>query len=315
MTEMSHRQAVLTMVGVTFLWSIAGIVSRQLEQAAAFEVTFWRSASNALALAGLLAWRMGPTALWQRLRQPDRLLWASGACWTVMFTAFMVALTVTSVAHVLITMALAPVFTALLARWTLGHKLAARTQWAIAVAALGIGAMFGREVLAGRPQDLLGMAIALSVPLAGATMWTLLQQASRRGSGASGSPHADMTPAVLLGALGSALLSLPLAWPLRASAHDIAWLSLLGVFQLAVPCMLAVRAGRVLKAPEAALLGLLEVVMGVAWTWLGAGERPQEPVLWGGAVVLLALAGNEVAALTAARAPTPADGKDVSPSV
>ena len=46
---LSHRQAVLTMVGVTLLWSIAGVVTRHLESAASFEVTFWRSAANALA--------------------------------------------------------------------------------------------------------------------------------------------------------------------------------------------------------------------------------------------------------------------------
>jgi drug/metabolite transporter (DMT)-like permease len=61
--------------------------------------------------------------------------------------------------------------------------------------------------------------------------------------------------------------------------------------------VLAVAAGRVLKAPEAALLGLLEIIFGVAWTWLGGNESPTAAVLGGGGLVLLALAGNEAVAL------------------
>ncbi|MFZ2988445.1 MAG: permease, partial [Ideonella sp.] len=78
---MTHSRAVATMVLVTLLWSIAGIVSRQLESAAAFEVTFWRSAANAVALAGLLVWHRGWPALQHTLRHGGKALWISGLCW------------------------------------------------------------------------------------------------------------------------------------------------------------------------------------------------------------------------------------------
>ena len=51
---MSHRKAVWVMVAAALLWSIAGVVSRHLEAARGFEVTYWRSAFNALALVVLL---------------------------------------------------------------------------------------------------------------------------------------------------------------------------------------------------------------------------------------------------------------------
>ena len=70
----------------------------------------------------------------------------------------------------------------------------------------------------------------------------------------------------------------------KRQAHDLGLLALLGVVQLAIPCLMAVSAARVLSAPEIALLGLLEVVFGVLWTWLGAGEAPSAAVLGGGAV-------------------------------
>ncbi|HVK31572.1 MAG TPA: EamA family transporter, partial [Burkholderiaceae bacterium] len=134
----THGRAVVAMVAVTLMWSIAGVVTRWLDGSAPFEMTFWRSAANALALLVLLSLLRGPATLWRSLREGGRAPWLSGACWAVMFTAFMLALTLTSVANVLVTMALAPLFTALAARFALGHRLAARTWVAIVLAGAGI---------------------------------------------------------------------------------------------------------------------------------------------------------------------------------
>ena len=123
--------------------------------------------------------------------------------------------------------------------------------------------------------------------------FTLLQQRAGAARDDCGRTQ-DMLPAVMLGALLSALAMLPLAWPLQASNHDIGLLALLGVVQLAIPCLLVVRLARELPAPEIALLALLEVIFGVLLAWLGAGEVPAASTLAGGALVLGALAGNEL---------------------
>ena len=115
---------------------------------------------------------------------------------------------------------------------------------AIAVAGVGIAWMFGREMQLGSGA-LAGMAVALAVPLAGAANWTVLQHISH-GNADPDEPSHDMLPAVWIGAVLSALASLPLGWPLRASGHDLALLALLGVLQLAIPCLLAVWLARVL---------------------------------------------------------------------
>jgi len=289
---MTHRKAVWMMIAAALMWSIAGVVTRQLEAARSFEITFWRSSFNALALVALLSWLRGPVALWQSLRTGGRALWVSGLCWCVMFTAFMVALTLTTVANVLVTMSIAPLLTALLARLTLGHRLAPRTWGAVLLAGAGIAWMYGSEFSAGGAQHVLGTVVALAVPVAAAVNWTLLQHLKSRAGGG-----ADMLPAVLLGALLSSVLTLPLALPFAASAADLSLLALLGVVQLAIPCLMAVAAARVLSAPEISLLGLLEVVFGVAWAWLGGGESPTVAVLGGGLLVLGALVANEVLAL------------------
>ncbi|MBX3635056.1 MAG: DMT family transporter [Rubrivivax sp.] len=288
---MTHRSAVWAMVACSLMWSIAGVVSRHFEAAQGFEVTFWRSAFNALALVLMLGEMRGPSALWATLRGGGRALWLSGLCWATMYTAFMMALSFTTVANVLVTMAIGPLLTALLARAVLGHRLAPRTWAAIALAGAGIAWMYGHEISAGDPRHLLGVLIALAVPVAAAVNWTLLQHLRGRDD------PPDMLAAVLLGALLSAAVMLPLALPFAATVRDLSLLGLLGVVQLAIPCLLAVVAARVLAAPEISLLGLLEVLFGVAWAWLGAGEAPSGAVLAGGALVLLALAGNEALGL------------------
>ena len=297
MIALTHRRAVATMLVVTLLWSIAGVVSRHLDSARSFEVTFWRAAANGVALALLLSWWRGPAQLWRSIREGGRTMALSALCWCVLFTSFMLALTMTTVANVLITMSLAPVFTALIARIVLGQRLPLRTWVAVVVAGIGIAWMYGSQVGGGSASDLWGTLVALTVPIAGATMWTLAQVNAR----AHPDERRDMTPAVLIGTTLSSLLMLALAWPLQASRHDVGLLVMLGVVQLAIPCVLAVAVGAVLKAPEASLLGLLEVLFGVAWTWLGSDEAPTPAVIGGGSLVLLALAANEALALWGSR--------------
>jgi drug/metabolite transporter (DMT)-like permease len=102
----------------------------------------------------------------------------------------------------------------------------------------------------------------------------------------------DMVPAVLIGALLSACATLPFASPFQATIQDVAWLSMLGLVQLAIPCTLVVLCARVLPAADISLLALLEVVFGTVLVWLFANEDPSFRVLTGGTLVLVALLFN-----------------------
>ncbi|MGH6626200.1 MAG: DMT family transporter [Burkholderiaceae bacterium] len=282
--KLSHTRAVWLMVAVTLMWSIAGVVTRQLEHARSFEVTFWRSFFTLVSLLTILLGVDG-RQVFGKIRHGGATLWISGVCWSVMFTAFMVAITLTTVANVLVTMSVGPLLTALLARIFIGHRLPLRTWGAIMVAGLGIAYMYGTQVSGGH---IAGTLVALCVPIAGAVNWTVVQRSHAQGN------NVDLVPAVLLGALISSLATLPLALPFAATAHDMGWLALLGLVQLAIPCALSVMCARVLKAPEVALLALLEVIFGIALAWLGANEAPGPTVLTGGALVIGALATNEL---------------------
>lgn len=282
--KLTHTRAVFLMVAATLLWSIAGVVTRQLEQARSFEVTFWRSFFTVASLLVILPFFQG-RAVFARIRSGGAALWLSGACWSVMFTAFMVALTLTSVANVLVTMALGPFVTAIIARIAIGHRIAPRTWAAILVAGAGIAYMYGVQIEAGR---FTGTLVALCVPIAGGVNWTISQRAHAQGQ------QVDLVPAVLVGAVISSLFTLPLALPFAATARDVGLLAMLGLVQLAIPCVLAMLCARVLQAPEMSLLALLEVIFGILLAWVGAGEVPRPTVLTGGTLVIGALLMNEL---------------------
>lgn len=282
--QLSHNRAVGLMVAVALMWSTAGVVTRHLDAARSFEVTFWRAFFTALSLLVLLPLLRG-RRVFADMRHAGMAFWLSGVCWSVMFTAYMVALTLTSVGNVLVTMALGPLMTALMARIFIGHRIPARTWTAIAVAGAGIAYMYGSQVQGGQ---LVGTLVALCVPIAGATNWTITQNSHAKGH------DVDLVPAVFVGAVISCLVTLPLAFPFQATAHDLGLLGFLGVFQLAIPCVLSVMCARVLKAPEISLLALLEVVFGILLAWVGAGEAPGQTVLVGGTLVIGALVANEL---------------------
>jgi len=269
------------MVIAPVLWSTAGVVTRHIERAQPTEQVFWRSlfAFCFVLLALLALHRRNALKIMQSVGWPGLV---SGAMWAIMFTAFLFALSLTTTANTLVMMSVSPLLTAVLAWLFLKDPLPLRTWIAAGAAAAGIIWMFHNNFSS---HHLLGMLVALVIPVAAAINVVTLRASAAK---------LDLVPAVMLGGALSCLIALPLALPLQASGRDIALLAFLGFFQLGLPCMLLVIASRTLLAPEIALLGLLEVVLGPLWAWLGAGEVPAESTLLGGLVVLGALVGNEL---------------------
>jgi drug/metabolite transporter (DMT)-like permease len=282
---MTRGAALALMVAAPVLWSSAGVVTRHIERAEPIEQVFWRSFFAFAFVAGALVFTK---------RNPLRAAVAaggvglfSGAMWAVMFTAFIIALSLTTTANALVVMSIAPLLTVVCARIVLTDPIPLRTWLAALAAMAGIAVMFGSSV--DDAKHVGGIGVALVIPVASALNVVALRKHSTT---------VDLIPAVMLGGALSALIALPFALPISASARDLALLAFLGVFQLGLPCMFLVLASRALLAPEIALLGLLEVVLGPLWAWLGAGETPATSTLTGGALVLVALAGNELAALS-----------------
>lgn len=283
---MTRATGLALMVAAPVLWSSAGVVTRHIQRAEPFEQVFWRSLfAFAFVFAVLIFRKAHP---WKALQKAGIPGLVSGLMWAVMFTAFLFALSMTTTANTLVVMSVSPLLTAVLSRFALKDPLPLRTWIAAVVAALGIAWMFGSSL----EKHFLGMAIAFLIPVAAAINVVVLRASHAR---------LNLVPAVMLGGALSCLIALPFALPFSLSTRDFFLLAFLGIFQLGLPCMFLVLASRALLAPEIALLGLLEVVLGPLWAWLGANEVPAAATLYGGAVVLAALAANELPTLRRAR--------------
>lgn len=271
------------------LWSSAGVVTRLSSVSNGWEATFWRSLFCVVFVGGAML-ILNPSGALRKIGAMGWIGAASALCWSAMFVFFMLALSHTTVANVLVMMATQP-FLAAVAGWLLlGERVPVRTWIAMLCAGAGVTMMFADAMDTGNAA---GSLLALVVPVASVINLMLLKRTGAR---------VDLVPALLLGAILSVFLTAALAVPFTAGAKDLALYAFLGAFQLAIPCTLfASFVVKRLSAAEIGLLSLLELILGPLWAWLGSGENPGAAAIAGGAVVIAALAVNEAIGLYSER--------------
>lgn len=274
------------MVGATLCWSTAGMLVRNMDLRDSWEITFWRSLFMTLFIVGVLAvqYRGG---MFQRIRAVGRPGFIAGALWALMYSCFILALGLTTVANVLVIASVTPFSAALLGRLFLQEHVAARTWLTMLAAFFGILLMFMEAMDRG---GLLGNLIALVIPFAFAVNVVILRRMEA---------HIDMIPTLVVSGVLSMAITLPLALPLGPTAKDLGLLAIMGVVQLGIGVLMMILAAPQLAAAEIGLLAVLETIFGTFSTWLVVGERPGAMALLGGAVVIVALVIDELFGLRA----------------
>lgn len=275
----AHRRGLFLMISAGLCWSTSGILVRNVRLADPWEIVFWRSVFMVIFLFGvLLFWHRAN--VFARIAEVGRQGMLAGALLASTFFFFILSITRNTAANTFVLMSVSPFFMAVFGRIFLGEGVPLRTCGAIGVALAGIVIMFSEGLDSGRS---LGNFLALGIPTAFALMVVVLRRA-----------HASvsMVPAVMLAGLFSAIVSLPLAWPLTPTWHDLTVLWIMGWVQLGIGCVLMTIATRYLSAGEVGLLSLLETILGPIWVWLGIGERPTDIALLGGLIVIVALLAN-----------------------
>lgn len=285
-----RRRGILLMLGATLCWSTAGMLVRNMDLRDSWEITFWRSLVMTAFIGAILLVRYGAGAA-TRLREVGWPGVVAGALWALMYVCFIVALGHTTVGNVLVLSSVAPFSSALLGWLFLRERVPGRTWLAMVAAFGGILLMFAESIGSG---GLAGNLIALVIPFAFAVNVIILRRMHA---------HIDMLPTLILSGVFSMAVTLPLAWPLEPSAKDAALLGIMGVVQLGLGVLLMIRAAPLLAAAEIGLLAMLETIFGTLSTWLVVGEHPGTLALAGGAVVVSALAANEMLGLRNARKP------------
>lgn len=274
------RRGMALVFGAALAWSFGGVIARSLETTDSWTIIGWRSLIAASFLIGFMLWRDGARGTLRLFRDMGWPGISVGLCFVASSVSFIVALSYTSVANILLMQAGVPLIAALLGVVFLRERVDAVTWGAILTVIAGIAVMvsdsFGSNVSPVGDS----LALLIAVTFAGATVIT------RRHSGLR------MTPAVTLGCMIGAAIGFTLSANLAVSAHDAAFLLLFGAFNLGLGLALFVTGARLVPSVIAALISTLEPVLGPIWVWIVHNEVPAARTLAGGAIVFAALMGH-----------------------
>jgi drug/metabolite transporter, DME family len=225
------------------------------------------------------------------LRRP--LVWAAAASYALMVTMFVLSARKTTAANAIFIQYTGPVYVALLSGKLLGEKVTRRDVVAVGFCVVGMALAFGGELGGGKMSGNL-LAILSSFGFAGLPLLLRLDQRAL-GAHVRGAEQAPLV-AMSLGNAIAALVALPamIASPPSGphQARTLIVLMLLGTLQIGLPYVLYAMAVRRLRALESSLLATVEPVLAPVWVVLATGETPSTVALAGGAVIVLAVAGQ-----------------------
>jgi drug/metabolite transporter (DMT)-like permease len=273
----TDRRGALLVFGSAATWSFGGTIARFLQVSDSWVTVFWRSVFASAFLLVFMLIRNGPASTRQLFKVMGLPGLGVALCFATASTSFVVALSYTTVANVLLMQAGVPLIAALLGFLLFRERVNLATWIAIACVIAGVAIMVSSS-LGGKVSPVGdGLALLIAVVFACATVIT------RR--------HADvaMMPAVCLGTLIAAVVSGSMAKGFAVSGTDLGLLFLFGAANLGLGMALFVSGARLLPSALAALIGTAEPVLGPIWVWLIHGEVPSARTLIGGSIVFAAL--------------------------
>jgi drug/metabolite transporter (DMT)-like permease len=260
------------------VWSLGGTIARFLSITDSWVIVFWRSFFAATFLLGFMLWRDGLRGTWQLFRSMGIAGCAVALCVTTASTSFVVALSYTTVANILLMQAGVPLFAALMAFALFREQVAGTTWLAIAAVIVGVGIMVSGSIGGQVSPVGDGLALLIAIAFAAATVIT------RRHA------NVQMMPAVCLGTFTGAVIASTLASGFHVNGTDAFLLFLFGALNLGLGMAFFATGAPLLPSALAALIGVAEPVLGPIWVWLVHDEIPGARTLIGGGVVFFALA-------------------------
>ena len=280
----THKHGLLFVFAAGVLWSTVGLGIRMIEDAAVWQILLYRSISMSLFLYMVIRLRSGESPFLQirRIGLPGVV---AGLSLVAAYSGGIYAIQNTSVANAMLLFATAPFMAAVLGWLVLREPVRAATWIAIAVALGGILIMVSDKTGDVAVQ---GSLAALGSAL-GFAVFTVALRWGRSG---------EMLPSVFLSGLFAIVITFGICQFLELSVvlslQDGGVAMGMGVFQVGAGLILYTLGSRSLPAAELTLLSLAEVLLGPLWVWLFLNETASINTLVGGAVLLIAIAGNAV---------------------
>lgn len=311
-TAASQEKVGATLVFLSALfWSFGGAIARFLTIEDSWTVVFYRALFAGLFLAGFLLIRDGPREtirLYRNMGIPGLLV---GFGFATASTCFIIAISYTTVANVVLIQAGVPLFAALMA-WIIYRESISITTW-IAIVAVIIGvaimvmggpllaqadAMFGSNLTGASADTATNVAIDMRyawfgniLALAIAIVFAMVTVVTRRFKNVRQSPGAS------IGCFAASLVAFTQASSVQVTAGELGILAAFGALNLGLGMALFVTGARMIPAAFAALLGTAETVLSPVWVAIIHHEVPGPETMIGGAIVLVALLGYLLSAL------------------
>ena len=280
----THKHGLLFVFAAGVLWSTVGLGIRMIEDAVVWQILLYRSISMSIFLYMVIRLRSGESPFLQ-IRRIGLPAVVAGLSLVAAYSGGIYAIQNTSVANAMLLFATAPFMAAVLGWLVLREPVRAATWIAIAVALGGILIMVSDKTGDVAVQ---GSLAALGSAL-GFAVFTVALRWGRSG---------EMLPSVFLSGLFAIVITFGICQFLELSVvlslQDGGVAMGMGVFQVGAGLILYTLGSRSLPAADLALLSLAEVLLGPLWVWLFLNETASLNTLVGGAVLLIAIAGNAV---------------------
>lgn len=287
---MQYGTGAALVVLASVMWSFTGLAIRNIHEAGTWAVLFWRSVGLVPVLMAFVIWRSGghPLDSFRKVGWPGVF---GGIGLAFAFAGAIFALQNTTVANAVFLFAASPMLAAVLGWILLGERVRAATWASIAVAGIGMFVMVREGLVTGA---VIGNVAAILSALGFAAFTVALRW----------SQADDTTPSIVIAGLFSMLIAIVML-PVQGETLDVPLPDILiavalGACLLGTGLILYTIGARVVPAAELTLLSMVEVMLAPVWVWLFVGETATANTLAGGAILLLAIAGN---ALSGARRP------------
>ncbi|RWR31143.1 DMT family transporter [Sinirhodobacter populi] len=278
-TETRRRIGLVIMLASAAVFSTAGLFTKGVT-ADAWSVIFWRGLFAAIFTTSYARWRGTVAQEFREMGRPGLAVALLGASGTA---AFIPAFKLTTIANVSLIYAAAPFLASAIAWLWFRDVVERRVLAAALVAALGVGLIVSGSL---GQVNLGGDMLALWMTL----MMSAVMVVYRR--------YPD-TPAAGPNALSSVILlpvSLTFTDPFDAPAHEILVMAAFGLIFAFASVTLSEGARR-LAPGEAALVSSLETPLAIIWAWMLFAEQPGPMAVTGGALILSAVFGSQIASL------------------
>ena len=158
------RRGALLVLGSATAWSFGGTIARYLSVTESWTIVFWRAFFASVFLLWFMLHRQGLRGTLQLFRAMGWAGVAVGACFALASTCFVVALSYTTVANILLIQAGVPLIAALMAFLLFGERVPLNTWVAIAAVITGVGIMVSESL--GGAVSPIGDGLAVLIALA-----------------------------------------------------------------------------------------------------------------------------------------------------